>query len=69
MGWASGSELADRLWTAIRPHISAKNRRWVARRFIQGFDESDCDTLCECEQLVEDAGKRWFAKHEGSDDE
>jgi hypothetical protein len=56
MGWASGSSLAIELWDDIRCHIaSGQDRREVSRKFIKHFQDHDCDTMGECEQLVNDA--------------
>lgn len=56
MGWASGSELAETTWDLVREHIPARKRKQVARDFIDAFEQADCDTMDECDQLVVDAG-------------
>ena len=55
MGWASGSELAEKVWGLFRPFIQEKDRKKVAKRLIVLFENEDCDTLDECEQLMFDA--------------
>lgn len=62
MGWASGSALADTLWTEVRKEVSGAARQRLAREFVVAFSDSDCDTLDECPQLIKDAGKKWVAK-------
>lgn len=57
MGWAAGSEIAENIWNAVWPHIPKKSRGIVARRIIKIFEDADCDTMDECEQLIKDAGK------------
>lgn len=61
MGWASGSMLADSVWSMFRKHVPAKNRKAVAKRLVDLFEGEDCDTMDECEQLMKDAGleNRW----------
>lgn len=57
MGWASGSELAEQLWEEIRDYIPKKDRIAAATRFIEAFEQADCDTMEECEQLQRDADR------------
>lgn len=61
MGWASGSRLADDVWSLVRKHIPAKNRKGVAKKLVDMFEGEDCDTMDEAEQLMKDAGleNRW----------
>lgn len=56
MGWASGSEIAERTWDLVREYIPEGVREGIAREFIEPFEDADCDTIYECEQLVKDAG-------------
>lgn len=51
MGWGSGSELAEDLWTEIRSYINKKDHMIVAKKVIKLFENMDCDTLDECEEL------------------
>lgn len=60
MGWASGSELAEEVWEAARPHISKKNRQKVANAIIDAFEDRDCDTMDEAEQLMIDADREVY---------
>lgn len=57
MGWASGSELAEEIWDIVRPYIpnGDQGRKLIARDIIEAFENHDCDTMDECEQLQEDA--------------
>lgn len=64
MGWASGSQLANEIWRAVRKYIPVSNRRKVATELVNAFENEDCDTLdAECPQLMKDAGlsNRWAA--------
>ena len=56
MGWGSGSELAESIWNVVRPLTTPKNRKKVAKKLVDFFEEKDCDTMHECEQLMKDAG-------------
>jgi hypothetical protein len=55
MGWASGSELAEDVWEAVRPYVVEEHRRDLAREIMSLFEDHDCDTLYECDLLVADA--------------
>lgn len=59
MGWASGSELAEQLWLKVRKYLEPSERKAIARHFIESFENFDCDTICECEQLCIDAEVTW----------
>lgn len=55
MGWASGSQLAEDVWDAVRPAVPQRKRRKIAVKIIRLFEDHDCDTLDEAKSLVEDA--------------
>lgn len=55
MGWSSGSELAEEVWDMFRGLIR-KDKKKYAKRLIELFENMDCDTIYECEQLCKDAG-------------
>lgn len=57
MGWASGSEVAEDIWGLVRPLTTKENRKYVAKKMIGIFENHDCDTIYECEQLYKDAGR------------
>lgn len=57
MGWAGGSEVGNRLWDRLRPILSEEHRKEMAEFIIQILEDEDCDTLDECPQLLNDAGK------------
>jgi hypothetical protein len=67
MGWASGSELAEDIWTLVRKYIPKRVRKRVARKLIDLFENRDCDTIDECEQLCQDAERRTW--RDGEDEE
>ncbi len=66
MGWASGSEVGDDIWSGIRDLILHENRAEAAKVIINALEDADCDTIYECEQLVKDAGleKEYFGDEE-----
>ena len=55
MGWASGSEIADKVWKLVSKFVPEKKKKGVARKLVSIFEEADCDTMYECEQLMCDA--------------
>lgn len=69
MGWASGSEVGDDIWSGIRELILPENRQEAARTVINALEAADCDTIYECEQLVKDAGleKEYWPDEEGEE--
>jgi hypothetical protein len=63
MGWAGGSIIAERIWDMVRPHIPEKERETIARKFIDIFEQEDCDSMDECEQLYyKDAGNEFYTE-------
>lgn len=60
MGWASGSELAERVWGDVRKYIPDTERQAVANNVIDAFEDMDCDTMEECEQLMQDADRETY---------
>jgi hypothetical protein len=61
MGWASGSGVAADVWSAVRRHIPEEKRQTVAKKIIRIFENEDCDTIDEAEQLCRDAGMPNFS--------
>jgi hypothetical protein len=55
MGWASGSDLAESVWKAVRIFVPVKERKTVAVSIVRAFEDHDCDTLDEAETLIADA--------------
>lgn len=55
MGWSSGSELAETLWNEVREYVPKNKRKEVANAFVDAFESYDCDTIDECEVLMDDA--------------
>jgi hypothetical protein len=64
MGWASGSQLAEDVWRVVRPLISVKKRKKAAASIISLFEDHDCDTLYEAEELVADSGLPEYVQEE-----
>jgi len=66
MGWASGSELAEEVWLAVRDYIpEGRERALVARTVIDAFENCDCDTMDEAEVLCRDARRKTWADFDG----
>jgi hypothetical protein len=55
MGWASGSELAEDVWTLVRRYTPIKDRQRIARKLVDIFEDRDADTMHEAERLWKDA--------------
>lgn len=53
--------MAADIWDLVRKYIPAKERKAVAERIVAIFENEDCDTMDEADQLMKDAGldKRW----------
>lgn len=56
MGWSGGSELAFNIWKLVRPMTTSANRKKTAKKIVDLFENEDCDTMYECEELMKDAG-------------
>lgn len=48
-GWASGSELADKVWDLFKCFVPKTEKVRVATSLAELFEDYDCDTLYECE--------------------
>lgn len=59
MGWASGSMLAAEIWDTVAPHVAGQHERDVARAIWDAFENNDCDTLDEAEELAAACGYDW----------
>ncbi len=57
MGWGSGSYLAEAVWNLIKKEIPKEKRKKIASKLIDLFEDEDCDTLQECEDLCQVAGR------------
>ena len=55
MGWCRGSEIAEDVWALVRPFVYVKERKRIARKLIDIFENHDADTMEEAEQLWQDA--------------
>lgn len=58
MGWASGSGLAEDIWDIVRPLTKPSNKKRIAGKLIELFEDMDCDTIDEAERLCADAGRK-----------
>lgn len=56
MGWGSGSMLAEELWDMLQEVIPTEKQQEVAKKIIRLFEDRDCDTLDECQDLINVAG-------------
>jgi len=52
MGWASGSEIAEKVWKVVSKVIPEKDKKRIARKLITIFENADCDTMYECKDLI-----------------
>ena len=64
MGWCAGSEIAEDVWKLVRQHIPFTERREIARRIIDRFEQEDADTMDEAETLTADAAEPNIVKDE-----
>ena len=51
MGWTRGNELADNVWQVFKKYVPAQDRKKVATKLVDLFEDMDCDTICEIEEL------------------
>lgn len=57
MGWASGSIIAEVIWDLIKNEIPKNKQKKIAQKLIDIFENEDCDTIYEAEELYKAAGK------------
>ena len=55
MGWSRGSELAEQVWGLVRDKLPLSQRTMIAQHFIEKFEDHDCDTMNEANQLMADS--------------
>jgi hypothetical protein len=55
MGWNTGSAIAEDVWALVRKFIPLEVRPDIAHKVIDRFEDADCDTMHEAEQLCTDA--------------
>jgi len=48
-------ELAEAAWELVRDWLPRHQRPSVAKQFIELFEENDCNTMDEAEQLMADS--------------
>ena len=58
MGWSAGSELANKVWVAVRGKIPIKERKGVALKIFHLFSDHDTDSW-EKEGLLETDSGVW----------
>ena len=55
MGWGSGSCLAEKVWQIVSPYLPEELKPKIAKRICEAFEDMDCDTLEEAEELYKTA--------------
>lgn len=50
MGWASGSKILEDVAKTVMPLVEPKKRARLAKKLIDIFQDSDCDTICDVDQ-------------------
>ena len=58
MGWASGSELADKIWNLLEnrdliEQLDDEVKAEIALEIMDIFEQQDCDTMDECDFVNE----------------
>jgi hypothetical protein len=56
MGWSRGSEIAAEVWDLVKEFVPTKKRKSIAKQIVDLFEDNDCDTMYEAEDLMEAAG-------------
>ena len=57
MGWCGGAQIAEDVWSLIRPHIPAEKRRTVAGKIVDIFEDEDADTHYDLGNVLKAQGK------------
>lgn len=69
MGWGSGSEIASGIEAAMKPYMdrfSVEEIQDLGRVIAGLFEDSDCDTLRECDGFIGDASTLLEADRDGA---
>ena len=53
MGWASGVELAENVWSAIERYLPEEAKGQVALELVKIFESCDCDIMEEASFVSE----------------
>lgn len=56
MGWGSGVDVAEDVWDLLKKYVPKNKRKEAARAVIEIFENHDCDTLQDSEELMLAAG-------------
>lgn len=68
MGWASGSELFEKVYEINRPFL--KDKPELIKELIEAFEDCDCDTIYEVVEDYPELSKVFKEMHpEDEDDE
>jgi hypothetical protein len=62
MGWSRGSEIAAEVWDLVKEFVPPKKRKSIAKQIVDLFEDNDCDTMYEAEDLMEAAGMAELAE-------
>lgn len=70
MGWSGGSGLLGDCWKQVRKFVPEKDRTKLLAKLIELFENEDCDTMDEIENLFPEAKKALIlAGHEPYEEE
>jgi hypothetical protein len=58
MGGASGSAIAEQVWAIVQDEIPPSHTLKIAKAIIAVFENADCDTIYEAEDLCHAAGRK-----------
>lgn len=58
MGWASGTDVADGVWEAVKEYIPDDKKKEVANSIIDVLEDQDWDNVQESEELYELSGRK-----------
>jgi hypothetical protein len=68
MGWSGGSELAGKIWDAVKAYLPEDKKGEIAFTIVDAFEDEDCDTMQETDDLHEYAYP-WTVEEVDADDE
>ena len=53
MGWCSGGELLNEVWSIIREHLPKEKKCELSLKLIDAFEDMDCDVIEETDIYFE----------------
>ena len=68
MTW-NGSIIAENIWEIVKDYIPEEEKQNIAQKIVELFEQEDCDTIDDAEDLYETAYPESVMLEDGDDDD